>query len=109
MQAGFTLPAPGLQPIDLALAGQGMPGKLGAVGKERAKAASQSFEAVLERVLKNVRPEKRSDFLQALAPEPEQRLAGLAPEQRLAGLEVQQILDGLSPEIRAALVERLKH
>jgi len=44
MQAGFTLPAPGLQPLDLAL--QGTPGKLGAVGKERAKAASQSFEAV---------------------------------------------------------------
>ena len=46
MDAGFALPAPGLQPIDLALAGQSTPSKLSAVGKERAKAASQSFEAV---------------------------------------------------------------
>jgi peptidoglycan hydrolase FlgJ len=46
MNAGFALPAPGLQPIDLTLANQSAPGKLGAVGKERAKAASQSFEAV---------------------------------------------------------------
>lgn len=49
MDAGFALPAPGLQPIDLALAGQSTPGTLGTIGtigKERAKAASQSFEAV---------------------------------------------------------------
>ena len=43
MDAALTLPAPGLQPIDLALAGQA-PGKLST--KARAKAASQSFEAV---------------------------------------------------------------
>jgi Rod binding domain-containing protein len=46
MEATFALPAPGLQPIDLALARQDAAGKSGAVGKERAKAASQSFEAV---------------------------------------------------------------
>jgi Rod binding domain-containing protein len=46
MDGGFALPAPGLQPIDLAIARQSAPAKLGAAGKERAKAASQSFEAV---------------------------------------------------------------
>jgi hypothetical protein len=73
------------------------------------EAAELSFEAVLKRMLENLPPEKRASFLEALAPDPQQRLAGLAPEQRLAGMGVQQILDGLSPEMRAALAEKLQH
>ncbi len=44
--AGFALSAPGLQPIDLAIAGQPAPIAVNAATKAKAKDASQSFEAV---------------------------------------------------------------
>jgi peptidoglycan hydrolase FlgJ len=46
MAAAFALSAPGLQPIDLALAGQATPGNLSAATKTKAKAAAQNFESV---------------------------------------------------------------
>jgi hypothetical protein len=81
----------------------------GAMATKEIEAAELSIDAVLKRMLQNVPPEKRAEYLEALAPEPEQRLAGLAPEQRLAGLGLQQILDGLSPEMRAAFAEKFQH
>ena len=71
--------------------------------------AEQSFEAVMKGVLKDLPPEKRAGFLEARDPDRAERLAGLAPAERLAGLGAGQILDALSPEVRAALAEKLKH
>ena len=71
-----------------------------AMATEEIDAVAESFEAVLVRMLKDGPPEKISEFLRALDPD---------PKQRLAGMGVQQILDGLSPEMRAALAEKLQH
>jgi Rod binding domain-containing protein len=46
MAGAFTLPAPGLQPIDLVAAGQAGAINLSAGTKAKAKAAAQNFEAV---------------------------------------------------------------
>jgi Rod binding domain-containing protein len=46
MASGLTLPAPGLQPLDLINARQPAAGKISASTKAKAKAASQDFEAV---------------------------------------------------------------
>ncbi len=46
MASGLTLPAPGLQPIDLINANQSVASKISASTKAKAKAASQDFEAV---------------------------------------------------------------
>ena len=46
MAGGLTLPAPGLQSVDLINARQSAAGKISASTKAKAKAASQDFEAV---------------------------------------------------------------
>jgi len=46
MASAFALPAPGLSPIDLLSASQPVADKISAVGKAKAKAAAQDFEAV---------------------------------------------------------------
>lgn len=46
MASGLTLPAPGLQPIDLINANHSVASKISASTKAKAKVASQDFEAV---------------------------------------------------------------
>ena len=46
MTTAFSLPAPGLKPIDLATANQAAAGKPSDAGKAKAKTAAQNFEAV---------------------------------------------------------------
>jgi len=46
MSAAYALSAPGLQPIDLAMANESAIGKISAGTKSKAKAAAQNFEAV---------------------------------------------------------------
>jgi hypothetical protein len=72
----------------------------GPMATKEIDAAAESFEAAVMRLLRSLPPEKLPAFLQALAPD---------PAQRLAGLGAQQILEGLSPEVRAALEEKLRH
>ena len=67
---------------------------------EKTDATELSIEAVMMRMLKNLPPEKLPSFLDALVPD---------PAQRLAGLSAPQILDAVSPEMRAALAEKLQH
>ncbi len=59
-----------------------------------------------DQILARTPPEK---LLQLLSPE--KRLEGLSPEKRLEGLSVDdvlQALEGLRPEVREALLRRLK-
>ena len=46
MASGFSIPTPGLSPLDLINANASAAGKLSAASKAKAKATSQDFEAV---------------------------------------------------------------
>jgi hypothetical protein len=66
-------------------------------------ALEQFAEETIEELLKNLPAERRLKGLSA-----EKRLEGLSAEKRLEGLSADDLLAALTPEARAALVDRLK-